>query len=205
MTINYGGPLTIYGYTTDVSNWKNNGVTFTHSVTSTAAGTLDASSTLQVKGTNVKIYNINVVNSYGAGSQAVASTWNGDQLSCYGCSFKGYQDTLYVKSGAQYFSNTYIEGADDYIFGAANVWFGECTIASSGGGSITASSRETTDSTWYVIDHSTVTATSSYTATGGVYLGRPWRVLARVIYQNSALGAIINAAGWTTLAADATP
>ena len=38
-----------------------------------------------------------------------------------------------------------------------------------------------------------------------VYLGRPWRVLARVIYQSSALGKVVNAAGWTTMAEGATP
>lgn len=48
-------------------------------------------------------------------------------------------------------------GAVDYIFGDASAWFGECTIASNGGGAITAMSRETSsDPSWYVIDHSTV-------------------------------------------------
>jgi pectinesterase len=40
---------------------------------------------------------------------------------------------------------------------------------------------------------------------GDVYLGRPWRVLARVIFQNSVLSDVVNAAGWTTLADGATP
>lgn len=44
----------------------------------------------------------------------------------------------------------------DYIFGAAAAWFGECTVASNGGGAITASSRSTEDGTWFVFDHSTV-------------------------------------------------
>lgn len=84
-------------------------------------------------------------------------TANGNKQGYYGCSFKGYQDTLYAKAGTQYYSNCYVEGAVDYIFGDAAAWFGECTIASNGGGAITAMSRETTsDASWYVFDHSTV-------------------------------------------------
>lgn len=97
-------------------------------------------------------------------------------------------------------------GAVDYIFGAASAWFGECDIVSTGAGYITANSREeSSDSSWYAIDSSTITAASGVDLTGEVYLGRPWRVLARVIYQNSELSGIINSEGWTTMAENATP
>ncbi|KAH7076342.1 carbohydrate esterase family 8 protein [Paraphoma chrysanthemicola] len=207
VTIQYKGALTIYGYTTDTGTYKSNAVTITHGISSPEAGTLDASSTANIKSANFKVYNINFANTYGKGAQAVAVTANGNKQGFYGCSFKGYQDTLYAKSGFQYYSNCYIEGAVDYIFGNAAAWFGECTIASNGGGAITATSREvSTDTTWYVIDHSTVTAASGVSGlTGKVYLGRPWRVLSRVIYQYSSLGDIINAAGWTTMAEGAMP
>ncbi|KAM3064911.1 hypothetical protein ACMFMF_011527 [Clarireedia jacksonii] len=208
ITINYAGALTLYGYTTDTGSYKNNAVTITHSINSSAAGSLDASSTVNIVSANFKAYNIIFKNTYGAGAQAVAVTANGDKQGYYGCSFTGYQDTLYTKFGKQYYSNCYIEGAVDYIFGDASVWFGECTIASNGGGAITASSRTLASETgWFVIDSSTITQASTATTslTGKVYLGRPWRVLARVIFQNSVLTDIINAAGWTTLAADATP
>ncbi|KAM3068216.1 hypothetical protein ACMFMG_011262 [Clarireedia jacksonii] len=192
ITINYAGALTLYGYTTDTGSYKNNAVTITHSINSSAAGSLDASSTVNIVSANFKAYNIIFKNTYGAGAQAVAVTANGDKQGYYGCSFTGYQDTLYTKFGKQYYSNCYIEG----------------TIASNGGGAITASSRTLASETgWFVIDSSTITQASTATTslTGKVYLGRPWRVLARVIFQNSVLTDIINAAGWTTLAADATP
>ncbi|KAI9650434.1 hypothetical protein NHQ30_000449 [Ciborinia camelliae] len=207
VTINYAGNLTVYGYTTNASTgiYQNNTVTITHGINSTNIG-LVASSTVNVASANFKAYNINFANTYGAGVQAVAVTASGDQQGYYACSFTGYQDTLYAKSGKQYYSNCYIEGAVDYIFGDAAAWFGECTIASNGGGAITASSRElNTDTGWYVIDSSTITQADGYSLTGKVYLGRPWRVLARVIFQNSVLTAAVNTAGWTTLAADATP
>jgi pectinesterase len=155
VTINYKGPLTIYGYTTNTGTYKSNTVTITYKVDN--AANLEASSTVNIASANFKAYNINFVNSYGAGKQAVAVSANGDKQGYYGCSFKGYQDTLYAKSGKQYYSNCYIEGAVDYIFGKAAAWFGECIIASNGGGAITANSREdTSDTTWYVFDHSTV-------------------------------------------------
>lgn len=96
----------------------------------------------------------------------------------------------------------------DYIFGDAAAWFDSCTIASNGGGSITANSRETTDdTTWYVFNKCTIQQSENATAdlSGEVYLGRPWRVLARVMFQYSTLSDIINADGWTTMADDATP
>jgi pectinesterase len=190
-------------------------------LTSTAAGSLDASSTVNIVSSNFKAYNINFKNTYGAGTQAVAVTANADQVGFYASGFYGYQDTLYAKSGKQYYSNCYIEGAVDYAFGDASAWFGECTFASNGGGAITATSRSNaTDSHWYVIDHSTVctesdlvfiaklekvTSTSGVTLTGKVYLGRPWRQYSRVIYQNSVLTGVVAAAGWTTLWGGATP
>jgi hypothetical protein len=105
-------------------------------------------------------------------------------------------------------SNCYIEGAVDYIYGKASAWFGECTLASNGGGAITANSRgDASDTSYYVFDHSTIVQASS--ASGRlkdkVYLGRPWFPLARVVYQYSVLPDLINAAGWTTIAANATP
>ncbi|KAF5877868.1 putative carbohydrate esterase family 8 protein [Botrytis fragariae] len=205
LTVSYGGNLTVYGYTTNTGTYKSNTVTITHGINSTTIG-LDASSTVNIKSANFKAYNVNFANTYGAGVQAVAVTANGDQQGYYGCSFTGYQDTLYAKSGKQYYSNCYIEGAVDYIFGNAAAWFGECTIASNGGGAITANSRTlATDSSWYIIDSSTITQADGFSLTGKVYLGRPWRALARVIFQNSVLTDVVNAAGWTTLAADATP
>jgi pectinesterase len=136
----------------------------------------------------------------------------------------------------------------DYIFGDGSAWFGECefqaliaspirpdnlfllgTIASSGGGYVTATSRTyPNDTAWYVIDHSTVsrfpcyfhdlrtnqllsnvmnqvTAASGASVKGKVFLGRPWRVLARVIYQYSTLTDVVHPEGWTTMAEGATP
>ncbi|KAG6864845.1 hypothetical protein C0991_006786 [Blastosporella zonata] len=153
------------------------------------------------------MYNVNIRNTWGSGVQATALAARGVQQGYYGCAFYGYQDTLLADaSGPQYYSNCYIEGAVDYIYGGASAWFGECVLASVGGGAITANSRTlTTDTSYYVIDSSTITSNTSTSLVGKVYLGRPWRVNARVVFQRSVLPDLINAAGWTTLAANATP
>ena len=98
------------------------------------------------------------------------------------------------------------KGAVDYIFGDASAWFGDCDIVSNGPGAITANSRkESSETTWYAIDSCNVKAAPGLDLHEKVYLGRPWRILARVIYQNSNLGSLIRPAGWTTMAAGATP
>ncbi|KAG8622799.1 hypothetical protein KVT40_009310 [Elsinoe batatas] len=205
VTIKTNG-VKIYGYTNDVSSYGGNTVTITNSLGSAAAGSLDKSSTVNVVATDISVYNVNVQNSYGTAGQAVALTANGMRQGYYGCKFLGYQDTLYAKAGWQYYSNCYMEGAVDFIFGNGAAWFGECTIASAGGGYVTASSRTLSDDpAWYVFDHSTITAKSGVNVDGKVYLGRPWRVFARVIYQYSTLTKVVNAAGWAPMADNATP
>ena len=72
LTVEYGGALTLYGYTEDTSSYTSNAVTITHSISSSDAGSLDKSSTVNVVSDGFKMYNINVENGYGEGSQAVA-------------------------------------------------------------------------------------------------------------------------------------
>jgi pectinesterase len=67
-------------------------------------------------------------------------------------------------------------------------------------------SREVaSDPAWYCFDHCDISGKPGLDLEGDVYLGRPWRVLARVIYQNSGLSDIIHPQGWTTMAEGATP
>ncbi|KAF7326038.1 hypothetical protein MKEN_00454700 [Mycena kentingensis (nom. inval.)] len=155
----------------------------------------------------LRLYNLNIANTFGQGRQAVALSAKGTQQGFYGLQLTGFQDTLFADGGGfQYYSNCFIEGAVDYIFGSASAWFGECTLASNGGGAITANSRDsTTDPTYYVFDHSTVTSGTSTSLVSKVFLSRPWRMFARVVFQNSVLPNLINPAGYTTLAAGATP
>ncbi|KAF7553036.1 hypothetical protein G7Z17_g3889 [Cylindrodendrum hubeiense] len=191
------GALTIYGYTEDDQDYSKNQVILTHSLGADVAGSNDASGTLRAKNDGLKVYNINVANSRGKGVQAIALSAYGSQQGYYGCQFTGYQDTILSSEGYHYFHGSYIEGATDFIFGQkAIAWFDTCTIGISGSGYITASGRDSAaNPSWYVINQSTVKALSGV-GEGVTYLGRPWRTYARVVFQNSELGSVVNPAGW---------
>ncbi|KAK0225624.1 pectin methyl esterase [Armillaria fumosa] len=189
--------VTMLCYTEDIGTYKSNVVTITNNLNAQDNGGNDACATLRAEKDGFNLYNCIVKNTYGQGKQATAVAARGNK-----------QDTLLADGGYQYYSNCYIEGAVDYIYGDASAWFGECTLASNGGGAITANSREeASDASYYVIDSSVIVQANSSTSdlTEKVYLGRPWRVLARVVFQNSELPDLINPKGYTTLASNATP
>jgi pectinesterase len=121
--------LTIYGYTSDTSSYGGNKVTITNnkSQASTGQGN-DAVATLRVKANGFRLYNVNVANTYGQGSQAVALSAYSDS-GFYGCQFTGFQDTVLSNVGKQLFAKCLIEGATDFIFGQqAQSWFEDCDI-----------------------------------------------------------------------------
>ncbi|KAI3607947.1 pectinesterase a [Moniliophthora roreri] len=201
-----GGPLTIYGYSTNGGSYKDNEVAITNNLNAQDNGGNDPCATVRAHSKFFKMYNVNIANTYGPGKQATALSAKNSNQGYYGCKITGYQDTLLADGpGYQYYSNCYIEGAVDYIYGKASAWFGECTLSSNGPGAITANSRESSsDPGYYVIDSSTITSSASG-LTQKVYLGRPWRALARVSFQRSTLLDLINPKGYTTLADNATP
>ncbi|KAI0411984.1 carbohydrate esterase family 8 protein [Xylaria grammica] len=191
--------LTVYGYTTDSSSYADNKAIITNSLDAGSAGSNDASGTLRVHAANVKVYNVNVVNSYGKGSQAIALSAQADG-GYYGCQFYGFQDTLLANTGKQYYSGSLITGATDFIFGQrAQAWFEGCDIrVRSGGYYITANGRDASDNpSYYLFNRCDVAAAAGESVTGGsYYLGRPWRTYSRVVFQNTSLSSVINAAGW---------
>lgn len=76
-----------------VGSYTGNTVTVQWSKTSTEGGSNAQSSAIQVTSNNFSMYNINVKNTHGSGTQAVAFTAKGNQHGYYGCGFYGYQDT----------------------------------------------------------------------------------------------------------------
>ena len=84
----------------------------------------------------------------------------------------------------QYFSDCYIAGNVDFIFGDSKAVFENCEIHSTphDGGFITAQSKHyPEEDSGFVFDHCKLTADPA--VTGTVYLGRPWRPYATVIYH----------------------
>ncbi|KAG8950864.1 hypothetical protein FRC04_007096 [Tulasnella sp. 424] len=187
--------ITIYGQTSNKLSYSSNTVTISGNNYAGAAGSDDASGTVRIRATGVKLYNLNIENTFGKPidqAQAIALSVYAGTFACYACQIRGYQDTLLAETGTQFYGKCLIQGSVDFIFGqTASIWITGGTINTVGSGSITASGRSSADSNYYVIDSTTVTGS------GSVYLGRPWSDYARVIFQNSSLGSNIVAAGWS--------
>lgn len=137
--------------------------------------------------------NLTFANSAGPVGQALALRVDGDRVRFRRCTLKGWQDTLLANRGRQYFEACRIEGAVDFIFGAATAYFENCDIVCLGDGYITAASTPAESRFGFVFDHCRVWAPDPATRT---YLGRPWRGYANVIFLHCALSDAIRPAGW---------
>lgn len=127
------------------------------------------------------------------------------------CIFLGQQDTMYLRSGRQYFENCYIEGEVDFICGGATVLFDNCHIHSlyyKEGGYITAAAPSDTNgagfNNGYVFRNCLLTVDSRMNSKN-IYLGRgAWTGgsngapnQAKVVFINSQLHGQISSKAWT--------
>lgn len=173
----------------------------------TANSTLN-SATVNISGDDFMAENLTLQNDWNArheqvsqGSQALAVKVTGDRAIFRNIRLMGNQDTLYAgnkgpKSSRQYFVDCYIEGNVDFIFGDSKAFFEHCEIKNTphGGGYVTAQSkREPQQDSAYVFDHCKLTA---YPGVEHIWLGRPWRPYATVIFLNTEMGAHIEPGGW---------
>ena len=178
-------------------------------------GTLH-SATVNVSGDNFFAENITFENNFNAthpqlpaGSQAVALLTTGDRGVFHNVRLVGNQDTLYAGSrncspdgekcipARQYFSDCYIAGNVDFIFGDGKAVFDRCEIHSTAhaGGYITAQAKHyLEEDSGFVFNRCRLTADPGLTKM--VYLGRPWRPYATVIYLDTEMGSHIDPAGW---------
>ena len=143
--------------------------------------------------------NLTIANSAGHGpgvGQCVALHVTGDRCVFDHCRFLSWQDTLYAGQGRHLYRDCTIEGHVDFIFGHATAVFDHCRIVSKAPGYITAQARtDATQTNGYVFRDCQLTAGAGV-PDGTVYLGRPWRPFARVVYINCEMGKQIRPAGW---------
>ncbi|KAI9907582.1 hypothetical protein PsorP6_003191 [Peronosclerospora sorghi] len=198
------GPLVLQGYTCNTMSYDANQVTITQSKaqrdlpSEITSGRNELTATLLVESDNVKLYNLNVANTANhtrKNGQAVALSVDGNNCGVYGSQIMGYQDTVFANKGRELFARSLISGAIDFIFGAyALLWCESCDIKTIGAGSITANGRDGASSpSFYVFNKARVSGSNGK---GSTFLGRPWRKFARVVWQNSELGDVINPLGW---------
>jgi len=178
-------------------------------------GTLH-SATVNVTGDNFFAENITFENDFNAthpqlpaGSQALALLVKGDRAVFHNVRLLGNQDTVYAGSrncspdgpncvpARQYFSDCYIAGNVDFLFGDGKAVFDRCEIHSTAhaGGYITAQSKHyPEEDSGFVLNRCKLTADAG--VTDKVYLGRPWRPYATAIFLNTEMGEHIDPAGW---------
>ena len=153
------------------------------------------SSTAYIYAPDFYAENITFANTAGRVGQAVACFIEGDRAYFKHCRFIGNQDTLYTygKESRQYYEDCYVEGTVDFIFGWSTAVFRNCEIHSVGDGYVTAPATDKGKKYGYVFWNCRLTAAPE---TKSVYLSRPWRPYAQVVYIQCQLGKHILPAGW---------
>ncbi|GJS88608.1 pectinesterase [Tanacetum coccineum] len=165
-----------------------------------------SSATFAVSGAGFIVRDMQFENSAGpAKHQAVAFRSGSDLSVVYNCAFLGYQDTLYVYSGRQFYRNCMVYGTQDFIFGNAAAVLQTCSIRvrkPMGGQMNTITAQARTDpnqNTGIIIHDSDISANSDLRGSVGsvqTFLGRPWKQYSRTVFMKCALDNLINSAGW---------
>ncbi len=161
-----------------------------------------------VLGDDFRAENLTFENSSGDHGQALALRVEGDRAVFNHCRMLGWQDTLRVDNARQYFTNCYLEGRVDFIYGSATAVFDHCEIHSKNGGHVTAANTPQTQPFGLVFLGCKLTgdpapwtkaagpSASALTTAPMADLGRPWRPYACVTYLDCWLGDHIKPAGW---------
>ena len=151
--------------------------------------------TLKVEANDFHLENITVENTAGPVGQAVALHVEGDRCVFLNCRFLGNQDTVYAagRFSCQFFSNCYVEGTTDFIFGEATALFEFCELHAKANSFLTAASTPEGKPFGFVFQNCKITAASGVNK---VYLGRPWRSFANVVFLNCTMGSFIIPEGW---------
>ena len=155
-------------------------------------GTFRTPST-QIDADDFTAENITFENSAGPVGQAVAVRVDGERVVFRHCRFLGWQDTLLLNRGRQYFEDCYVAGHVDFIFGAATAFFERCHIHCLRDGYVTAASTPDDQPFGFVFSHCKITGESPSVKT---YLGRPWRAYSAVIYLNTEMSEVVRPEGW---------
>jgi pectinesterase len=151
--------------------------------------------TARISGNRFYAQNITFENNAVKVGQAVALYVDADKAVFNNCKFLGNQDTMYASgdNSRQLFTNCYIEGTTDFIFGTSTAVFDSCTIFCKSNSYITAASTTKGKKFGFVFLNSTIKADSAVTR---ISLGRPWRAWSKTVFINCSLPGAITPAGW---------
>ncbi|MEO5685300.1 MAG: pectinesterase family protein [Chitinophagaceae bacterium] len=151
--------------------------------------------TAKVSGNRFVAENITFMNAAGPVGQALALYVDADKAVFRHCRFIGNQDTIFAAGewSRQLFTDCYIEGTTDFIFGPATAVFQNCTIHCKSNSFITAPNTPSGKKFGFVFLDCIVTAD---TAVKALFLGRPWRAYAKAVFLRCALPKPVTAAAW---------
>lgn len=147
------------------------------------------------------------------GHQALAVYVSGEHISFEKCRFLGAQDTVYAKDGTQLYSDCYIEGDIDFIFGGARAVFENCHIFAKNhrgqeaiekgkGGYYTAPSTPISQKFGFLF---TGCKFDSDYPEDRIFLGRPWHcgadpyAVGACVIRECELSKEVKVAGWSDM------
>jgi pectinesterase len=163
-----------------------------------------------VQANDFTAHDVTFQNTSGDHGQALALRIDADRAVVKNCRLLGWQDTLRVNDGRQYFKDCYIEGRVDFIYGSGTAVFQDCEVHSKNGGFVTAANTPQDHPYGFVFLNCKLTgdaipwdpATTNPSTkqkprvTSQADLGRPWRPYASVTYIDCQMGDHISPAGW---------
>jgi pectinesterase len=163
----------------------------------------------QIRGDNFQAENVTFENTSGDHGQALALRIDSDRVVLKHCRLLGWQDTLMVNNGRQYFADCHIEGRVDFIYGSGTVVFDRCEIRSKNGGHVTAASTPKENPFGFVFmgckltgdptpwrDPTGVLVPKPSQSPPRADLGRPWRPFGSVTFLNCEMADHIKPEGW---------
>ncbi|HEX6973951.1 MAG TPA: pectinesterase family protein, partial [Vicinamibacterales bacterium] len=138
------------------------------------------------------VENLTIENTAGPVGQALALRVDGDRAIFRNCRFLGWQDTIFLDRGRQYFEDVFVQGHVDFIFGGATAYFERPRIHVLRDGYITAPSTPPSERFGFVF------ANGSIDGEPGVktYLGRPWRDYGASTFVNMTMTDVVRPEGW---------
>lgn len=148
--------------------------------------------TVHIDGDGMIWENITFANTAGPVAQALALRADGDLLEFRRCRFLGWQDTILLNRGRHHFTDCYIEGHVDFIFGGATALFERCHIHCLADGYITAAATPKNTPHGFVFLDCKITGAEN----AQTYLGRPWRDFAKTLFVRTEMSAVVHPAGW---------
>lgn len=151
--------------------------------------------TAKISGNRFVAENITFANSAGPVGQALALYVDADKAVFKNCRFLGNQDTIFAagESSRQLFTDCYIEGTTDFIFGPSTAVFQRCTIRCKTNSYITAANTTPGKKFGFVFLDCKVIVDSAVTK---MFLGRPWRATSKTAFIRCELPKQIAPEGW---------